>query len=223
MTFLEEFRCTLPEGELDGVRIERFTVTEEELSEEPGAVYLRLQGREIPAGTWTRLVVDDKVWMSDTPPEARDHALFYFRCERSGARRILVNGLGLGCIVRALYRLPSVVSVDVVERDERVLQLVGAPLLKEVEGLPHNVALWLWHGDAFARADAFSHSNIYRWDAAWHDIWPGLDVSDLAEMDRLEACYAGRVGFQESWGRRLLEQDRGGVVAELRRSLGLES
>lgn len=74
--------------------------------------------------------------------------------------RVLVSGLGLGCVVRGLLAKPEVRLVDVVEIDPTIVRLIGP----EFAGNPR-VALRT--GDALK----VRWPKDARWDCAWHDIW----------------------------------------------------
>lgn len=101
--------------------------------------------------------------------------------------RVLVTGLGLGCVVRGLLALPHVKHVDIVEIDDGILKHVGP----EFRGNPRCT---LHHADAMAiEWDAGT-----RWDFAWHDL--RCDGAPLAHLhiDCLER-YRSRVGRQGAW------------------------
>lgn len=72
--------------------------------------------------------------------------------------RVLVTGLGLGCVVRGLLASPTVERVDVVEIDADIIRVVGA----EFAGDPR---ITIHHGDALEFAPEGA-----RWDFAWHDL-----------------------------------------------------
>ena len=188
-------RVDLPEGEYGGVSVERFIVTENDRIRQLGDI---LRGRECPPGTYTRLMERGRVWMSDTPAEIRDHIGPWVEARQRGGR-VLVNGLGLGCIVNALLALDSVEHIDVVEYDHRVIKLV-APTY-EASG-----RVTVHYADAYEQCKAWPKGS--HWDIAWHDIWPTLCEDNLPEMARLHRSYGRRVGWQGSWGKELLEYER---------------
>lgn len=152
--------------------------------------------RPIPPGRWTRLRRADSTdpWMTDTPGEVLDHWPFL----KVAAGAVLMNGLGLGMALEWMLRhRPEVDHVDVVEADEEVIALVGPYFDEWVDAGRLSVR----HGDAYrVRWPAGT-----RWDYAWHDIWVDLRAENVGDMDRLEARYASRVGWQRSWGRRECE------------------
>jgi hypothetical protein len=95
-----------------------------------------------------------EVVMEDSTRELRRHLPIWLRAKG----RVLVTGLGLGCVVRGLLASENVEHVTVIEIDAEILRIVG----KEFESDPR---VRLIHGDALTVTirDKF--------DYAWHDIW----------------------------------------------------
>jgi hypothetical protein len=122
--------------------------------------------------------------MSDDPKELRKHLPVVL--EARG--RVLVTGLGLGCVVRGLLARPQVEHVDVVEVDAGVLEMVGPSFAGDPRVALH-------HADAITMAWPAGT----RWDYAWHDVWgdsPGTQVLHAHLLDRYEP-WTGRQG---AWG-----------------------
>lgn len=191
-TTTREHRVTVPEGEVDGVRVARFDIGDR------NCLQNMLEGaRATSPGTYTRLDIDGHLWMSDTDAEWRDHREAVWRIQRPETRTVLINGLGLGMVVQAALDCPHVERVDVVEVDPRVVALVGPHYLRDPRVRIHT-------------ADAYTVKwpTGTRWDVAWHDIWRDLCTDNLAEMGRLHRRYGRRCGWQGSWGRPLLEMRR---------------
>jgi hypothetical protein len=184
MSLIEACRVTpyLPIGSRGRAAISRFTVTPTD--SDFTRLRAAMKGRGyVPAGEYTQLRVNGSQWMSDTPDELRDcHSIL---CRARG--RVLVNGLGLGCVVRGLLAKPIVEHVDVVEIDPDVIALVG----------PHYAGprCTIHHADAFA----IEWPNGTRWDCAWHDIWQSICGDNVDEMKRLRRKYARRVDWQAFW------------------------
>jgi hypothetical protein len=132
-------------------------------------------GREviIPPGLYTHLfcVTDStlhqnppgEVVMEDTPIELRTHLSFMMRARG----RVLITGLGLGCVVRGLLANPAVDHITCIERSKDVLKLVG-PYMPQTERL------------AIIEADAFEWvaKNKSLFDFAWHDLWTDRDAGE---------------------------------------------
>lgn len=195
MSIMDAMTVTVPEGELDGLRVERFTVEENSIEN------LRLAikgGRSTRPGTYTALRDGGRLWMSDTDAEKHDHHAPLYKIMRTQADRVLINGLGLGMVLGAVLSFGFVEHVDVVEIDERVINLVG----------PHyaDPRVTIHHADAYEQAKRWPVGT--RWGVAWHDIWPHLCEDNLPEMARLHRSYGRRVDWQGSWGKTLLESHR---------------
>lgn len=186
----------LPEGELDGLRVERFTI-------EPNDIHnLRLairEGRGTRPGTYTRLMLKGRLWMSDTDAEKQDHLPALWEMQRTKARRVLINGLGLGMVLKAALTFDHVEHVDVVEIDQRVVTLIGKHYAQDPRVHVH-------HADAYEQARRWPAGT--RWDVAWSDIWPDLCTDNLADMARLRRSYGRRATWHECWGRELLISHR---------------
>jgi hypothetical protein len=194
-SFAELFKVDLPECNQDGIVIEKFDTREPQWR--ANNLHYTLHGRGTPPGIYTMLKVDGELWMSDTRAEAMDHILFFDWCEMHKAKKILINGLGMGCIVHALLTLESVTSIDIVEIDQRVIDVIGSHYAKDPR-------VHLHHANAFDQTTRWPKNS--KWDAAWHDIWPDLCGDNIPEMTRLQRSYGRRVTHQESWSRRFLEK-----------------
>lgn len=171
----------------------------------------RLNGRIIAPGlakflrryTASTLMNDGECVMEDTDPELRKHLQFILTAKG----RVLVTGLGLGCVVRGLLTRPAVTSIDAVEISPNVLEMVEPHM-------PVDPRLTIHRDDA---VKFIKRRRADRWDCAWHDVWtdidngePHLDVLHAKMMIRLR----GRVAVQGAWAldRRVRrELDRAGV------------
>jgi hypothetical protein len=165
-------------------------------------------GRWVPEGHYVRLLKmqknvyhdelnhDEMVWqtvMSDTPDEMNDHILPIL-----GARgRILVNGLGLGCVLNCMRMNESVTHVDVVEVSEDVMNLI-VPFYKADDRI---------HFHLGSCVDIKWPRNT-RWNYAWHDIWSSISDNNLVDDNeaehgisyaRLHRMFGNRVDAQNSW------------------------
>ena len=103
--------------------------------------------------------------------------------------RVLVTGLGLGCVVRGLLVSPLVDHVDVIEIDKGIIKHVGQEFANDRRVTIH-------HGDALA----FDGDGTERWDYAWHDLWTDGDEHLQSLHTKLLARFHGRVGHQGAWG-----------------------
>lgn len=194
LSYHEAMKVDLPEIDADGVRVRKFEVGKPSPLSMLQALSDYGRGLTRP-GTYTRLDVDGRLWMSDTDDERRDHAEPYFQAHRRGGR-VLVHGLGLGMVTGALLRLPNVDHVDVVEIDTRVIEHIG----------PHYAGerCTIHHGDALT----FQWPKDARWTVVWHDIWPEITADNLPGMHRLHRRFGRRTEWQGSWARWQAERGR---------------
>lgn len=93
--------------------------------------------------------------MEDTPFELQTHLGFVLRAYG----RVLVTGLGLGCVIRGLLANPAVEHITCIEDSEDVLKLVGPYMPRE--------RLTIIEADALE----WTANNKERFDCAWHDLW----------------------------------------------------
>lgn len=180
--------------------IDTFTVSSRDAEFDRIKSYGDGGGRFTPAGTYLRLSSDDLrnvselshgVMMSNTPDELNDHKVAWEHAQG----RVLVSGLGLGCVLSGLLTLDGV-TVTVIEKDPDVIRLIGPgyandPRVEIVEG---DVLTYEWPDDA-------------RWDYAWHDIWQHISAANLTpEKAEFGVSYQGvfqryaeRVPIQHAW------------------------
>lgn len=155
-------RVAVPEGVCGEYRVRRY--------EQDGHVY-------------TALLRGNTLVMSDDPREVAAHAAMYYRARG----RVLVNGLGLGMIVKACLSKPDVRHVDVIEHSEEVIKLVGPSY--------RTPRVFIHHADALT----VQWCDGVHWDAVWHDIWDHTFGNYDAELRQLTAMYSGRCNWQGAW------------------------
>ena len=114
----------VPNGISGNYRIETFEVKEKELSQ---MISLMKYGRRVPAGTYKRLMRNGTVIMSNTPDEIRDFREFVYKAEGS----ILINGLGLGVMLKALLNKSKITDITVIEKSQDVINLVAPTFLND--------------------------------------------------------------------------------------------
>jgi len=183
-----EIDIDVPDGISGDWKVETFKVEENEFSQ---MISMLKGGRSVPGGTYKRLMRGGTCIMSNTPDEIRD-----FRHFLNGASgRILVNGLGLGVLLKALLNKPDVTEVTVIEKSEDVIKLVAPTYLTDKRVTIIN-------------ADAFEYKppKDKRYDAVWHDIWDAICTDNLKGMKKLHRKYGKKTDYQASWGRELCER-----------------
>lgn len=188
----------IPEGKSGDWTVERFIVTEEEirLHNLRCSFAFGMHGREMEAGTYTKLLRGGTLVMSDTPAERWDH----YDAWRYAKGDVLVNGLGLGVYTKAILEKPEVDFVTVIEISEDVVELVGKPLMEQY---PDKLAIVI--------ADALEYvpPKGAKYDYAWHDIWDNICADNLPEMQKLHRKWGRRCGGnQGSWCRWRCERGR---------------
>lgn len=186
-------RVTVPTGQHGTARVERFTVTEEQSA----WTALTHGDRYCPPGEYTRLLVDNELWMSDTRAETADHLPFLRVVRAQRAHSVLITGLGLGMVLRACLHLPHVDRVDIIELNADVIALVGEHYTQMAR--QHGVQLRIHHADAHTGISCFD-TTVDRFDLAWHDIWKSIGEHDNTTMDRIISQYRPVVaGRQMCW------------------------
>lgn len=190
----EAMKSLVPEGKSGDWEVSRFSVSKQEadLDRMRSMFSFSGRGRYTPEGSYTKLAYRGNVVMSDTPDELSDHLGVAYEAQRRGGE-VLVNGLGLGCVVQGMFSEQSKVErVTVIEKSSDVISLVA----------PHIISLF---GDKvrIIHADAFDYKpeKGIRFTVVWHDIWPNMCVTNLVEMTRLHRKYGSKCDWQGSWGK----------------------
>lgn len=172
-------RVEIPEQQVGDFRIEHFVTDAPDFAS-------MLRGRPVPVGQkFTRLVRGRTLVMSDTPAEMRDHQIAAHMAKGS----VLINGLGIGMLLRAVLAKPQVTDVTVVEISVEVLAMVS----------PHYADPRI----TFVHADCFKYvpPKGKRYDMVWHDIWDHITSDNLPQMHKLHRKYGRRADWQGSWCR----------------------
>ena len=189
---MARMRVNVPAKKSGRIEIAKFTVP----PGDPGMAYYGPRAPE--PGDYTKLQEyvpgheqEGFVWMSDTTAELLDHLPAARRIADPSTRRVLINGLGLGCLATLALSFDHVEHVDVVEQDQRVIKLVGNWLNKE----HGDQRLWVLPRDAYQIG--WPHGTS--WDVIWHDIWPSIGSDNLRGMHQLHQKYADHCGWQGIW------------------------
>jgi spermidine synthase len=185
---LSEYKCSIPEGELNNWKVEKFTVSEQDEKLEIMRSMFSSRRRYTPQGSYTRLMRGMTCVMSDTPDEMRDQRFAVLEAKN----HVLINGLGLGCIAELCLLKPEVSFVTVVEISEDVINLVGNYLK---EKYPDKLDIVL------ADAMQFKIKRGVKFGMVWHDIWDNICSDNLPEMKILHRRYGRYAEWQGSWCR----------------------
>ena len=189
MLNLEELcKVDIPEAKKGNWYIEKFEVK----NDITHAIFsIHNPGRDVPLGTYTRLMRDhsfNNPMMSDAPAEIYDHAEAIYKIQELGGR-ILINGLGLGCILKAALSFTNVERVDVVELEQDIIDLV-APSYTDPR-------VHIYQADAYM----IQWGKLDKWSVAWHDIWANICSDNLEGMAKLHHKYGHKVQWQGSWSK----------------------
>lgn len=170
----------LKEAQCGDWKIEKFTVSDNQ------AKYHNLyevthHGRFIESGTYWKLLHRREVVMSNTPAEIRDHIGFIFRAKGN----VLIAGLGLGMVLKALLEKDDVTHITIVEKSEDVIKLVSPFYKDERVTIVHE--------------DIFNYKPREIFDYGWFDIWTYICSDNYDDMKRLNRKFARSVKEKGHW------------------------
>lgn len=167
---------SLPPGERPTASLKTFTITLEEA--QWSNLIMAIKGhayRALAPGTYTRLVADGNLQMTDTPAEKVDH----IEPVRKATGDCLIMGLGLGMVATAMALKPEVTRITVIEKNADVIALVAPHLSDKIEVI---------HADALEWKPPANK----KWSVIWHDIWHSICLDDCETRNILSRRYARR-------------------------------
>jgi len=177
-----QYRSKAPVGQQGRWTIDRFEVRVDLQN-----LRMMVMGRGCSPGTFTRLVRDERtIVMSDTDAEVNDFLPFV----RAARGKVLVSGLGLGCVTQALLAKENVEHVTVIEIDADVIALTA----------PHLACDRLTVINADARE--WKPARGQKFSCGWHDIWDTISGDNLPEMQAMKQKYRRRCQWQMGWAER---------------------
>lgn len=162
-------------------KVEQFTITDNEAKIHNIRETLNCRGRFISSGTYWRLKCGSEVVMSNTPAEIDDHIRFISKASGN----VLIAGLGLGMVVKALLDKPEVHHITVVEKSEDVIKLVSPYYQDSRVTIVHQ--------------DIFDYKPTDTFDYAWFDIWTYISEENYIEMKKLNRKFAKYVRVKKHW------------------------
>ena len=180
----------VPDGKSGEWEVSSFKVKEREFSQ---VLSYFKTGRSVPGGIYKRLLRNKQVVMSNTPDEIRDFRYFLNQAEGN----ILINGLGIGVLVKALIQKENVQAITIIENSKDVIRLSGPTYSS-------NPKVTIIHADCFT----WQSPKGKRYNAVWHDIWDTISSDNLEEMKKLHRKYGRKADYQESWCRDICENQR---------------
>ena len=179
-------KVDIPEGKRGPWTVEKFEIPN-------NALILFQYGHRAPRpGTYTRLLCGQHCVMSDTDAEMRDH----YGAVVHAKGHILLNGLGIGMVLKGCLAKSEVAKATVIEIDPDVIALVG----------PHYTDRRV----EIIQADAYAYQppKGLRYGMVWHDIWSDICSDNLEGMKKLHRKYGRRADWQGSWARYECERGR---------------
>ncbi len=198
--------CTvLPEQQIENWRIIHKTIDKATANRAATRMMVSngARGGLRPGDTYAIVYENDSVWMSDTPDERRDHSWAIYQAKG----HCLVGGLGLGMVALAMALKSDVKSVDVVEINPQVVQLIEPHLQQALTAAGCAGKLRV----ITANLLDWKPPKGRQWDTIWFDIWPDLCTDDLAMHATLNRRYARRTkpgGYRGCWGNEYLKHQR---------------
>lgn len=184
-----KIEINIPDSRSGDWSIESFTVKEKEISQ---VFSMMKTGRGVPVGNYKKLMRNGVCVMSNTPDEIRDFSSFVYKAKGS----VLVNGLGLGVLLKALLEKDEITKITVIEKSKDVINLISDSITDKRVSI--------------INADAFDYKppKGEKYDCVWHDIWDYISDENLPEMIKLHRKYGKRTNYQESWCRYECERQR---------------
>jgi len=176
----------VPDGVSGDWSVSTFEVSDKEAKRHSMMSAWSSSCRPISAGTYKQLKRKNHLVMSNTPMEIRDHSWFASHARK--CERVLLNGLGLGMVLKMILESETVKHVTVIEKSEDVIKLSAQTYLVDPR-------VEIIHADAFE----WKPPRGARYGAVFHDIWDDICGDNLPEMIKLKSKYRRRTDYQECW------------------------
>ena len=183
----------VPDGISGEWKVESFSISKQDAKFANMRALFQGGRGALPPGNYKKLTRNGSMVMSNTPDEIRDFSSFAYRAQG----HILINGLGIGVLIKALLEKEDVLSIDIIEKSEDVIKLSGPTYSQDKRVTIIN-------------ANAFDYMPPLgvRYNYVWHDIWDEIDSENLPEMHKLHRKYGRKADYQESWCRYQCEQQK---------------
>jgi spermidine synthase len=189
MSEFPEMVRIVPEKTVGVASVQHFEITETE------SRFSSLRpGEYVPPGKYAKLLVNGRLWMSDTRMERTTNWEIVYKAHGN----VLIAGLGLGMILHPLLKKKDVTHITVVEKHADVIALIQ-PTLKSKK-------ITIVHGDIFT----WRPEKGTKFDAIYFDIWADHTLNSFEEMRTLHKAfraYRAPDAWVESWRRRELRSE----------------
>lgn len=186
-------------GKKGVAEIKHIEISEKESSFTSIRAMVTRKDEYVAPGTYTQLLINGKIMMSDTSMEKRTNRDLLYQAHG----HVLVAGLGIGMVLLPLLKSGKIESVTVVEKYQEVIDLVSPSFAEFGDKLKIVCAdIFEWKPEKGTK-----YNTIY------FDIWPTITTDNLPEMATLHRRFAkckAEGGWMGSWCKQeLLSRKRG--------------
>lgn len=149
---------------------------------------------KVTPGKYTLLMIDRNIVMSDTDMERESN----LKIIEKANGKVLIGGLGIGMVLHNIVSKPEVTSVDVVEINKNLLELVS-PFFKHEK-------VNIIEGDIFN-----FNCNGTKYDTIYFDVWNDICTDNLDEIKKLHNKFKHKLNrqnpncFMNSWMKEQLQ------------------
>ncbi len=183
---MNQIAINVPDGISGEWEIQSFKVSEEEAKIcRMRAIFQGGHG-SVPVGDYKYLKKNGETIMSNTPDEINDFRYFVGKVTGS----VLINGLGMGVILKAILEKPEVTEVIIIEKSLHVIRLVAPTYINDKR-------VNIINEDAFE----YQPPKGKKYNYVWHDIWDYICSDNIEEIKTLHRKYRKKCDYQESWCR----------------------
>lgn len=192
----QTFYQLLPSGELGNIEVDyvKFNTNDiRKIRKQSLYSHTMHEVEGLRPGIITRLLVDGKIMMSDTPMEIETNQDFIQKANGN----VFIGGLGMGIIILCIQDKPEVHRIDVMEINPYVIQYMKQHLL-------FNQKLNIIEGDVLKYVPG--KSDLY--DSVYFDIWKQTSSSNKSDMVILHRRWSKHINrqnpawFLSSWRKR---------------------
>lgn len=178
-----KIKINVPDGISGKYKVETFKVSKKDERFQKMRIFSN-RGRYVPVGSYKRLIRDETIIMSNTPDEIKD----FMRFVHEAKGLILINGLGLGVLLKAILLKKEVKEITVIEKSKDVIKLIAPTYLKDKRVNIINADCFEW-----------IPPKGKKYDCVWHDIWDNICEDNLIEMSKLHRKFGRKTFYQDSW------------------------
>lgn len=166
--------------------ISNFNITEEDAKFfNMRNVFNNRQHLNVKAGSYTKLIKNGDVVMSNTQMELDTNAIAYSEAQGT----ILIAGLGMGMILDAILSKPDVNFVRVIELDQSIINNIGV-LYKD------DPRVEIIQGDILE----YKPSESEKYDYIWFDIWTFICEDNCDDFLNLYNTFKNNCEYMSFWG-----------------------